>query len=142
MVMDVRQSVEQMSDSEILAAFGMGEGMAGRGFDTATQARVFADELIRSRGRFAQYRALYAAFIEAGQPYMVENLDEIGDGAAVPAKLVFSGGPPGPEVDADPMLMVWTERTLLEALVEERAIQDFFISLLDELEPELAEQAA
>jgi hypothetical protein len=141
MVMDVPQSVEQMSDSEILATFGMGEGMAERGFDTATQARVFADELIRSRGRFAQDRTLYAAFIAAGQPYMIENLDEVGDGAAVPAKLVFSNEPPGPEVDANPMLMVWTERMLLEALAEERAMQDFFISVLDELELELAEQA-
>lgn len=140
--MDVQQSVEQMSDSEILTAFGMGEGMAGRGFDTATQARVFADELIRSRGRFAQYRALYAAFIAAGQPYMIENLDEVGDGAAVPAKLAFSDQPPEPEVEADPMLMVWTERLLLEALAEERAIQDFFANLLDELEPVLAEPAA
>lgn len=140
--MDVQQSVEQLSDSEILTAFGMSEGLAGRGFDTATQARVFADELIRSRGRFAQYRTLYAAFIEAGQPYLIENLDEVGDGTAVPAKLVFAAEPPDQEVEADPMLMVWTERTLLEALAEERAIQDFFANLLDELEPELPEQAA
>lgn len=137
-----QQSVEQMSDAEILERFGMTPGRAGRGFDAATQARVFADELVRSRGRFAHYRTLYAAFVNANKPFMIENLDEIGDGAAVPAKLVFTDEPPAPEVEADPMLMVWTERLLLEALTEERSIQDFFTRLLDELIPELGARAA
>jgi hypothetical protein len=136
--MDTQQPVEQLSDGEILNAFGMTDGLAGRGFDAATQARVFADELIRSRGRFAHYRALYAAFVTADKPYMIENLDEVGDGAAVPAKLVFADEPPAQDVGADPMLMVWSERLLLEALTEERAIQDFFAGLLDELMPDLA----
>jgi hypothetical protein len=136
--METQQPVEQMSNAEILTTFGMTEGLAGRGFDAATQARVFADELIRSRGRFAHYRALYAAFVNAGKPYMIENLDEVGDGAAVPAKLVFADEPPADDIEADPTLMVWSERLLLEALVEERAVQDFFANLLDELIPELS----
>lgn len=136
--MDVSQPVEQMADEEILRSLGMTDDPDGRGFDDETQARVFADELIRSRGRFAQYRALYAAYLGADRPFMIENLDEIGDGKAIPAKLVFSDEPPGAEVEADPTLMVWTERSLLEALTEERAIQDFFANLLDELIPELA----
>jgi hypothetical protein len=56
----------------------------------------------------------------------------------VPAKLVFGDAAPGPGVEADPLLRVWTERTLLEALTEERAVQDFFAALLDELAPRLA----
>jgi hypothetical protein len=36
-------------------------------------------------------------------------------------------------VAANPLLVVWTERMLLEALSDERAIQDFFADLLDEL---------
>ena len=135
--MDIRQSFEQLSDGEILASLGMTAGEAGRAFDAATQARVYADGLIRSRGRFANYRALYAAFIDAGTPYMVENLDEAGDGAAVPAKLLFADEAPAPDVTENPFARVWTERTLLEVLSEERAIQDFFAELLDELAPSL-----
>lgn len=135
--MQTQQTFETMTDAEILRTFGMEPGESGRGFDAATQARVFADGLIRSRGRFAQYRALYAAFIEAGQAFMIENLDEEGDGRAVPAKLLFADEPPGAEIEENPLAMVWTERTLLEALSEERAIQDFFAELLDELAPTL-----
>lgn len=135
--MQVQQPFEQLTDVELLAAFGMEAGEPGRGFDTATQARVFADGLIRSRGRFAQYRALYAAFIQAGRPFMIENLDEEGDGQAVPAKLLFADEPPGDEIEENPLAMIWSERTLLEALTEERAIQDFFAELLDELAPTL-----
>jgi hypothetical protein len=134
------QSIEQMSDAEIRAALGMSDGIGGRGFDTATQARVFGDELIRSRGRFVQFRTLYGAYIDAGKPFMIENLDEIGEGDSVPAKLIFADVPPGPEVDESPTLMVWTERTLIDALAEERSIQDFFANLLDELDPELLDQ--
>src|SRR3712207_4282127 len=134
-MVQTRQSFEQMADAEILASLGMAPGDAGRGFDAATQARVFADGLVRSRGRFAHHRALYAAFVGAGKPYMIENLDDEGDGRAVPAKLVFADDPPGPEVEASPLAVVWTERTLLAALAEERAIQDYFAGLLDELAP-------
>jgi hypothetical protein len=135
--MDKRLPIEQMTEAEILASLGMTAGEAGRGFDAAIQARVYADGLIRSRGRFANYRALYAAFIDAGRPYMIENLDEAGDGAAVPAKLLFADEAPAPEVAENPFARVWTERTLLEALSEERSIQDFFTELLDELAPSL-----
>ena len=137
--MDI-QSIELMSDADIRAALGMSDGVAGRGFDAATQARVFADELIRSRGRFAQYRTLYSAYLGAGKPFMIENLDEIGDGDAVPAKLIFADAPPALELEESPTLMIWTERTLLEALSEERSIQDFFANLLDELDPELIDK--
>ena len=64
---------------------------------------------------------------------MIENLDEAGDGEGTPAKLAFADVEPGPEVAANPLIMVWTERALLEALTEERAMQDFFADLLDEL---------
>ncbi len=133
-------SFEQMTDAEIHTAVGMTAEASGRGFDAAVQGRVFANELIRARGRFAHHRALYAAFIAAGKPYMVENLDEVGDGRAIPAKLIFADEAPEPEVRANPLLMVWTERALLEALTEERAVQDFFAGLLDELAPLLPGQ--
>lgn len=120
-------------DADILADFGMTAGEAGRGFDTATQRRVYADGLIRSRGRFAQHRALYAAFVEGGSLYMIENLAEASNGQQRPAKLVFTDDEPGPDVAANQLLVVWTERGLLEALTDERAIQDFFADLLDEL---------
>lgn len=129
------RSFETMAETQILAALGMEPGTTGRGFDDITQARVFADGLLRSRGRFDQYRTLYTAFLEAGKPFMIENLDEEGVGEAVPVKLVFSDEPPGEEVEESPDTMIWTERLLLDALSEERAIQDFFTELLDELAP-------
>jgi hypothetical protein len=123
------------TDAEILSAFGMSAGQAGRNFDPATQCRIFADGLVRSRGRFAHQRALYAAFIDGGSLFMIENLNEESDSGATPAKLVFVDEAPAPEVAASPLTVVWTERALLEALTEERAIQDFFADLLDELAP-------
>ena len=131
-------SFETMSDADIRQAAGLPETTLEHAVDDATQARVFADALIRARGRFAHYRALYAAFIAADKPWMIENLDEIGDGAAEPAKLIFADEDPSAETGANPMLKVWTERSLLAALGEERAIQDFFAGLLDELAPRLA----
>jgi hypothetical protein len=121
------------SDAEIRSIFGISAGEAGRGFDAATQRRVYADELIRSRGRYAHHRTLYAAFVGGESRYMIENLDEAADGDGTPAKLAFADAEPGPEVAANPLVMVWTERALLEALTEERAMQDFFGDLLDEL---------
>jgi hypothetical protein len=135
--MESQRSFEQMTDAEIRSAVGMTTEADGPSLDAAAQARVFANELIRSRGRFTHHRALYAAFINADKLAMIENLDEIGDGRAIPAKLVFLDEAPGPEVTADPLLRVWTERALLEALTEERAIQDYFAALLDELAPRL-----
>ncbi len=88
--METMQQVEQMSDEQVLAAFGTAEDPAGRGFDEATYARVLAYELVRSRQRLTHYRTLYSSFIGEGKLYMVENLDEIGDGDGIPAKLVFS----------------------------------------------------
>ncbi|HYP60073.1 MAG TPA: hypothetical protein VEQ36_06550 [Thermomicrobiales bacterium] len=127
-------------DAEILATFDMSAGLAGRNFDAVTQCRVFADGLVRSRGRLAHYRTLYAAFIDAGSPFMVENLNEDSDNGATPAKLVFVDAAPGPEVVASPLTVVWTERALLAALATERATQVFFAELLDELAPAVANQ--
>ena len=50
-----------------------------------------------------------------------------------PAKLVFVDHEPGPEVADNPLMVVWTERLLLDALTHERSVQDFFADLLDEL---------
>lgn len=135
-------SFDLQSDADILSTFGMSAGEAGRGFDTSTQSRVYADGLLRSRGRFAQHRALYAAFVEGGSLFMIENLDEAPDGQERPAKLIFTDEEPGPDVLANPLLVVWTERTLLEALTDERAIQDFFADLLDELATAARESVA
>jgi hypothetical protein len=66
---------------------------------------------------------------------MVENLSGESDRGIIPAELVFVDEAPAPAVAADPMNVVWTERALLEALAEERGIQDFFAGLLDELAP-------
>ncbi len=136
--METLQQVEQMSDEQVLAAFGTTEDPAGRGFDEATYARVLAYELVRSRQRLTHYRTLYSSFIGEGKLYMVENLDEIGDGEGIPAKLVFSDDPEHVsrlEETAD--VIVWTEPELLDELMRERAVQDFLTDLLDELVPAL-----
>jgi hypothetical protein len=121
------------TDADILSTFGMGAGAAERGFDTLTQSRVYADGLVRARGRFAHYRTLYVAFVEGDSQFMIENLEDSSNGQDRPAKLIFTDQEPGPETAANPQIVVWTERTLLEALTDERAIQDFFADLLDEL---------
>ena len=136
--MDTMQPVERMTDEQVLATFGTAEDPAARGFDAATYTRVLAYELVRSRSRLAYYRTLYASFVEVGKPYMIENLDEAQDGDAVPAKLVFTDDADhvlGLEDSAD--VIVWTEPELLDALMRERTVQDFFTDLLDELEPAL-----
>ena len=136
--MDTLGHVERMTDDEVLATFGTSEEFAHRGFDEATEARVLAYEMVRARGRLTYYRTLYAAFLEAGKPYMIENLDESQDGSTVPVKLVFSEDPDhvrGLEDSAD--VVVWTEPELLAALTQERTIHDFFTELLDEFEPKL-----
>jgi hypothetical protein len=78
---------------------------------------------------------LYQAFVEGGMRYMIENLDE-GDGTdGVPAKLIFNDEPADiVGLDRDPRIIVWTERTLLQALVNERAIVDYFAGVLDEFQ--------
>ena len=134
--METRPSVEAMTDAQALGAFGTGADAANRGFDAATHTRVMASEMVQARQRLAHYRTLYAAFLEAGEPVMIENLDEGGDAGAVPAKLVFTD-------DANPAreqaelgdVVIWTEPALLEALARERTIADFFTAVLDELEP-------
>jgi hypothetical protein len=132
--MERRPSVEAMSDAQALATFGTGADATNCGFDEATHTRVMAAEMVRARQRLAHYRTLYAAFLEAGEPVMIENLDEAGQ-SAVPAKLVFTDTLPVQE-GVDPAgVVVWTEATLLEALARERTIADFFTKLLDELEP-------
>jgi len=60
------QPVEQLSDEELLRAFGTGSDPDERGFDVATQCRVLAHELVAVRGRLASYRAMYAEFAPAG----------------------------------------------------------------------------
>ena len=137
--MDKRRSVTVMSDSEVLAAFEMGTDAESRGFDEATHTRVMVTEMVRARQRLSHYRTLYAAFLEAGEPVMIENLDENAATGTVPAKLVFTdtipveGGAEGANVT------VWTEAPLLEALSREHTIADYFTALLDEREP--AQQA-
>ena len=136
--METMRLVERMTDEEVLTTFGSAEDPAGRGFDEATYTRVLAYELVRARNRVAHYRALYAAFIEAGKPFMIENLDEVADGDGVPVKLVFADDPEHVrEAEESAAVVVWTEPEILDALTKERAIQDYFTDLLDELEPAL-----
>jgi hypothetical protein len=124
-----------MSDAEALAAFETGADVATRGFDETTHTRVMAAEMVRARQRLAHYRTLYAAFLEAGEPVMIENLDEADGMGAIPAKLVFTDTIAAGDIAEAANVAVWTEVTLLEALVRERTIADFFTAVLDELEP-------
>jgi hypothetical protein len=134
--MDAYQPVELLSDAEVLAKFGTAEAPERRGFDEATQTRVFAYELVRARQRLAHYRTLYTSFVREGKPYMIENLDETLDDGGIPAKLVFSDdAEQALALSDDPDVIVWVEPLLLEALTRERAVLDFFNDLLDELEP-------
>lgn len=137
--MDTLQPVESMTDAEMLATFGTSEEPARRGFDEATHTRVLAYELVRARNRLAYYRTLYASFIDAGKPFMVENLDDgDGVGGGIPAKLIFSDDAGHIlEVEERPDVVIWTEPMLLDALAQERAVHDFFTELLDELGPAL-----
>jgi hypothetical protein len=132
---ETRRSVQGMNDDTVLATFGTGADAETRGFDEATHTRVVATEMVRARQRLSHYRTLYASFLEAGEPVMIENLDEGADAGAIPAKLVFTDSiPVGGGAEAA-NVTVWTEATLLEALVRERTIADYFMALLDELEP-------
>ena len=136
--MDGQQSVQRMTDEQLLATFGTAEDPVGRGFDDATQARVLAYELVRARSRVAFYRTLYASFIEAGQPYMIENLDDTGDGDSLPVKLAFTdAAAEARRLEESPGVTVWTEPELLDALTQERAILDFFTTMLGEFVPAL-----
>lgn len=137
--METLQPVESMTDQEVLARFGTSLDPEQRGFDEATEARVLANELVRSRHRLAHFRTLYTAFTEAGKPFMVENLDDDGAGnGGVPAKLIFSADAGHVlEIEERSDVMIWTEPMLLDALAQERAIHDFFTDLLNELEPAL-----
>jgi hypothetical protein len=101
---------------------------------------VIAAELVRARNRLAYYRTLYAAFIETGKPFMIENLDDDSSDGAIPAKLVFTEAADHVlAVGAQPEVVIWTEPVLLDALTQERAVHDFFTALLDELEPAVQE---
>ena len=136
--MDTLQPVESMTDDEVLAKFGTSEDPGRRGFNEATRTRVLAYELVRARHRLAHYRALYSAFIEAGQPYMIENGNEPAVDGGIPAKLIFSDDAGQVlEIEERPDVVIWTEPTLLDALSLERAVHDYFTELLDELEPAL-----
>jgi hypothetical protein len=136
--MGITQSVESMTDEQVLSTFDTAAADGIRGFDEATHTRVMAYELIRARNRIAHYRTLYGAFIEAGKPYMIENLDEDSSNGSVPAKLVFTDDTSQLlEIEEQPDCVIWTESALLDALSQERAVHDFFTELLDELEPAL-----
>src|SRR5215207_3936121 len=139
--MEILRPVETMTDDEVLATFGTSEDPEQRGFDEVTHTRVIAAELVRARNRLAYYRTLYAAFIETGKPFMIENLDdETTDNGAIPAKLVFTEVAEHVlEIGDQPEVVIWTEPVLLDALAQERAVHDFFTALLDELEPALQE---
>jgi hypothetical protein len=131
--METEHSVSQMGDAAVLARFGTTMEPAGRGFDETAHARVWAYEYVRARARLAHYRALYAAWMEGGKHYMIENLDERTAAVAVPAKLVFTDDPDDLFlVDEGVEVIVWTERTLLSELAEQRAILD---GVLDEFQP-------
>lgn len=136
--MDDLQVVEFMSDGDVLAAFGAADGNGNADVDPATYARVMAHELVRARNRVNLYRTLYASFLEAGKPFMVENLDEEADGEidGIPVKLVFSDDPDHVRgLEEAGNVNVWSEPELLEALTQERAVQQYFTDLLQELEP-------
>lgn len=136
--MDDLQLVEFMSDDDLLAAFGAAGGDGGADVDPATYARVMAHELVRARNRVNLYRTLYASFLEAGKPFMVENLDEEADGEidGIPVKLVFSDDPDHVRgLEEAGNVNVWSEPELLDALTQERAVQQYFTDLLQELEP-------
>jgi hypothetical protein len=134
--METLQPVEAMADEAVLDTFGTAAEPHRRGFDEATHTRVMAYELVRARHRLAHYQALYATFLEAGKPFMIENLDEAASDGGIPAKLVFTADAEHVlELAERPEVEVWTEPALLDALVQERAILDFFTELLNELEP-------
>lgn len=130
-IMAEQRSVEQMSDGEILAAVGAGPDPASQGYDPPTAARVWGTELVRARSRLAHYRTLYVALVDAGRPYVIENLDEAA--GTRPAKLIFSDDAADLRAVATRSdISVWTEATLLDQLVKERATLDFFSGVLDE----------
>ncbi len=134
--MDDVELVEFMSDDDVLSTFGAAG--ANGVVDPAVYARVMATELIRARQRVNLYRTLYASFLEAGKPFMVENLDDEPDGEIddIPVKLVFSDDPDHVRgLEEAGNVNVWSEPELLEALTQERAVQQFFTDLLQELEP-------
>ncbi len=136
--MDGHLSVQRMTNDELLATFGTAEDLVGRGFDDETQARILAYELVRARSRIAFYRTLYASFVEEAQPYMIENLDDSGDGDTVPVKLAFTDdGAEARRLEESAEMTVWTEPALLDALTQERAILDFFTTMLGEFVPAL-----
>jgi hypothetical protein len=71
---------------------------------------------------------------------MIENLDDGASDVGVPAKLVFTDDVGHVlEIEERPDVVIWTEPALLDALIQERAVHDFFTQLLDELEPALQE---
>lgn len=136
--MDEVQLVEFMSDDDVLAAFGAAGADGDAVVDPVVYARVMASELVRARQRVNLYRTLYASFLEAGKPFMVENLDEEADGEVngIPVKLVFSDDPDQVRgLEEAGNVNVWSEPELLEALTQERAVQQYFTELLQELEP-------
>lgn len=129
-----QQPVEELSDDELLAAFGTTPDLAGRGFDEETQMRVLAHELVRARDRLGYYRTLYASFVPENKRFMIENLDEEGDGGDRPVKLVFTNDESQAlELESNADVAVWTEQELLDALKQELTLHDYFTDLLNEL---------
>jgi len=134
-----QQVIEEMTDAEVLAAFETSEDPQTRGFDEAMLTRVLASELVRARNRVAHYRTLLTSFLAEGKRYMIENIGEdlVEDG--IPVKLVFTDDAEHAQsLIGDDEVVVWTEVDLLDALKQERVIQDFFSDTLEEMVPIMA----
>ncbi len=136
--MENDRSVAAMNDEEVLAAFGTAEDPARRGFDEETQLRVLAHELVKARGRLSYYRTLYSSFVPEGKRFMIENLADGDDVQGLPVKLAFTDdGAEARRLEESPGVTIWTEPELLDALTQERAILDFFTTMLGEFVPAL-----
>lgn len=132
--MENDRSVAEMSDEEVLAAFGTAEDPARRGFDEETQLRVLAHELVKARGRLSYYRTLYSSFVPEGKRFMIENLADGDDVEGLPVKLAFTDDEEhARELELSDDVVVWMEGELLDALRQELMLHDYFTDLLDEL---------
>jgi hypothetical protein len=134
--MGMEQTIEAMSDEEIMTAFETSVDPETRGFDEVTLTRVLASELVRARNRVAHYRTLLNSFLAEGKRFMIENVAEdlVEDG--VPVKLVFTDDYEHVQALAESdEVVIWTEVDLLDALKQERVIQDFFCDTLEEMVP-------
>ena len=90
-----------------------------------------------SHSRHATYRASPLSLRD--RPYEIGLTSPTSPGRLMcscqPAKLIFMDTIPVEGGAEAANVTVWTEVSLLEALVQERTIADYFMALLDELEP-------